>query len=333
MRIAVIGAGVVGLAATAALLERRVEVQCYERAAAPMGERSAGDSRIFRAAHLRPELVQIALAANAGFRRWEKEVGAGIVNRSGCVISGARLDQWRSAMMEAGASHEIASGSSGRVRLPLAAAPGRVLIDPLGGVIDVDMVRAYLVRRCESALVHGAVDSLLIHESDVTVSVGAESSVFDFAVIAAGRGNSALAAQVDIDVPAELSHHVRFSFPVAPGMWQCWIDEPMSELSTYQHASGPGTWAVGGYVDPTLTAWEVGRAAAIDASRDVIMDYVRKKLTVQPKIVDSLYCTITPDLGAGIHIGRNGPVLAVFGEGLFKFAPVLGDMIAAQLDM
>ncbi len=42
MRVAVVGAGVVGLSATAELLERGAEVVCYERADAPMAGRSAG---------------------------------------------------------------------------------------------------------------------------------------------------------------------------------------------------------------------------------------------------------------------------------------------------
>jgi sarcosine oxidase len=47
MRVAVIGAGVVGLSTSLALLRQGVDVVCYE-AGEPMGERSAGDTRIFR---------------------------------------------------------------------------------------------------------------------------------------------------------------------------------------------------------------------------------------------------------------------------------------------
>lgn len=50
MDIAVIAAGVVGLATTAALLDTDVNVTCYE-AVGPMSQRSAGGSRILRLAH------------------------------------------------------------------------------------------------------------------------------------------------------------------------------------------------------------------------------------------------------------------------------------------
>ena len=49
---------------------------------------------------------------------------------------------------------------------------------------------------------------------------------------------------------------------------------------------------------------------------------------MEPRIVDTLYCTPTPGLGDGYHVRRSGPVLAVYGENLFKFAPVLGATLA-----
>ena len=103
MRVAVIGAGVVGLSATAALLERGAEVVCYERSGEPMAERSAGSSRIFRLAHREPELVRLAADARAGFDRWAERAGRPMIVPSGCVISGADVPAWTAAMGAAGA--------------------------------------------------------------------------------------------------------------------------------------------------------------------------------------------------------------------------------------
>jgi sarcosine oxidase len=50
---------------------------------------------------------------------------------------------------------------------------------------------------------------------------------------------------------------------------------------------------------------------------------------VRPVSTDSLYCTHVPGLGDGIEFRRSGPVLVVYGENLMKFAPVLGDLLAA----
>ena len=65
------------------------------------------------------------------------------------------------------------------------------------------------------------------------------------------------------------------------------------------------------------------------ASREVLLAYARERLAVEPRIVDGLYCTHVPDAGDGIAFRRSGPVLAVDGENLMKFAPVLGEILAA----
>jgi sarcosine oxidase len=153
---------------------------------------------------------------------------------------------------------------------------------------------------------------------------------FDAVLLAAGAGTSPLAAQVGIYTPPALAHHVRFTFPFnSPVAWQCWIDAPATGLGTYQHQTGPGRWAVGGHLDPALTAWEVGSEAATVASRDAVLAYARRHLAVEPRIVDGLYCVTTPGLGDGFEFCRNGSTLAVYGENLFKFAPLLGDVLAA----
>ena len=85
-------------------------------------------------------------------------------------------------------------------------------------------------------------------------------------------------------------------------------------------------------VDPAATAWELGRSAATEASRAALLRYAQERLTVEPRVVDGLYCTHAPDLGDGIHLRRSdGAVLAVYGENLFKFAPVLADELATAL--
>ena len=68
-----IGGGVVGLSATVALLRRGVDVRCYE-VGEPMGERSAGDTRIFRLAHTYPDMVELAARSRTLFAEWSEPV-------------------------------------------------------------------------------------------------------------------------------------------------------------------------------------------------------------------------------------------------------------------
>jgi sarcosine oxidase len=329
MRVAVVGAGVVGLSAVTGLLARGADVVCFERAGAVMSERSAGSSRIFRLAHGTPELVTLARTAQAGFERWQARCGASLINSTGCVISGAGAGEWASAMASAGAAHQVVDGDSDRLRLPARRPPAEALIDPVGGVIDVDAVRRLLSELAGSTVVDEHVYALEHTRSGIAMWSSAGRAHFDVVLLAAGAGTAPLAAQVGIYTPTTLSHHVRFSFPVEPDPgWQSWIDKPADEAGTYQHQSGPGRWSVGGYVDPALTAWELGREAATASSRAAAMDYARERLLVEPEIVDSLYCTHVPELGDGYELRRNGSVLAVYGENLFKLAPVLADVLA-----
>ncbi|HWM56377.1 MAG TPA: FAD-dependent oxidoreductase [Pseudonocardia sp.] len=331
MRVAVVGAGVVGLSAVAGLLARGADVTCFERAGAGMTERSAGSSRIFRLAHADPELVALAQTARAGFGRWQERAGTRLISGVGCVLSGEDMADRAAAMAAAGAPYEIVDG--GKARLPARRPPAEVLIDPSGGVIDVDAVRALLLDRAGPALVEGVVHTLADGPTGATVHASTGTGRFDAVLIAAGAGTAPLAAQVDVYTPTTLSHHVRFSFPIEPAADRpCWIDGPAGEPGTYQHETGPGVWAVGGHVDPAATVWELGRSAATEASRAALLRYAQERLTVEPRVVDGLYCTHAPDLGDGIHLRRSeGVVLAVYGENLFKFAPVLADELATAL--
>ena len=136
---------------------------------------------------------------------------------------------------------------------------------------------------------------------------------FDVVVVAAGAGTSALAAQVGIDTPATLEHHVRLRarsrVPPASRPGSTARTSGCTRTSTAAAPAGGRS----GVLDPELTHWERGREAVAEASRRAVLEHVRERLTVRPVITDSLYCTHAPGLGDGIEF-CNGPVLVVYGE-------------------
>ena len=322
-----VGGGVVGLATAASLARRGVDVVCFERSTV-MGERSAGSSRIFRLAHVDADLVRLADRARAGFARW----GAGMVDPVGCVVSGGDAAERARAMAAAGAAHELRDDAD-ELGLPVAGpVAGPVLVDPAGGVVDVDAVRALLVATAGHTVVRAEVDGVTPTTSDAggaDVRVGGVPRRFDAVVLAAGAGTAALAADVGVDLPSALQHHARFTFALPDRPRPAWIDAPPTGLRTYQHRSGPGRWSVGGTVDAAAVAWEVGPQEATRASREAVLRFARERLTVVPEVVETLYCTHAPDTGDGITFARSGAVLAVWGENLMKFVPVLGEALAA----
>lgn len=327
-----IGAGVVGLSVTLTLLRQGVDVWCYE-AGEPMGERSAGDTRIFRLAHVYPDMVELAARSGALFARWSEQAGTPLIDRVGTVVSGAGTATWATAMAAAGAPHDLVEPDSPLLRLPARAFPGPALIDPSGGVIRVDRLRAYLVAAAGHRLRHARVEAVEQTPAGVRVSAGPATDVVDTALIAAGSGTSGLAAGAGIDTPSALEHHLRVTFPLrrgAPERPQCWITEAADGLpGTYQHLAAAGGWAVGGDVDPALVAWSAGRDAAERASLAAVTAHVAEHLPfVEPRPIGRVYCTHHPDLGDGLQFARNGRVLAVHGENLMKFAPLLGEVLA-----
>jgi len=330
-----VGAGVVGLATSARLLERGVEVTCYERSAEVMNERSAGSSRIFRLAHATAEMVSLADAARAGFRKWEQTTGVPLITTAGCVVGGPKARGWAAAMERAGVPGELVDGA--RLRLPARVPPSEALLDPAGGVIDVDAVRALLTSLTSGSVVHEPVYALERTTGGAAVWSPSGRADQDVVLVAAGAATSPLAAQVGLYTPSALEHTVRFSFPApssehsaagSPESWPCWIDTPAVGLGTYQHRSGPGVWSVGAHLDPSAMAWEVGREEAAAESERVVLRYAREHLLVEPRIVDRLYCVTTPNSDDGFTVLRNGPVLAVYGDNLFKLAPLLGRILA-----
>ena len=87
-RVAVIGAGIVGLA-TARALERRGFTCLLFEQGAPGGGQSAGESRIFRHAHNDPRQFELAVRARRDWKEWEAEFGVQLISPDGAMAIGA----------------------------------------------------------------------------------------------------------------------------------------------------------------------------------------------------------------------------------------------------
>ena len=335
MRIAVVGAGVIGLATADALLRRGAEVVCLE-ADVPMAARSTGSSRIFRLAHADPGLVGYAATARKLWTEWSDRAGVPLVGTEGAALTGPHVRDWSAAMAAASAPHSLVDDVAS-LGLPVASVAGPALLDPGGGVIDVPATAEFLQSAMAPALRAGHVHRLEVSDPGVTLLGSAGPLDVDRVVVAAGRGTWQLAAQVGVYVPTALAHHVRFTFRLSDPAARppCWMDRTESwrpGFTTYQQCSGPGRWSVGAALPAEDQAWERGRAAVTARSRDLVRAYVREFLTgVEDEVVEELYCDFHPGLGDGIHVASAGPVTAVWGDNLFKHAPAIGASLATAL--
>jgi FAD dependent oxidoreductase len=133
--VAVVGAGIVGLATAYALTEKGASVAVYERGV-PGNAQSGGESRIFRHAHDDRRLVELAREARGLWREWEERFGTELLSRDGVLGLGPAAERKLETMRSAGVRAHLIPGAEVAEHLPLLAGwLGRAVFDEDGGAI------------------------------------------------------------------------------------------------------------------------------------------------------------------------------------------------------
>jgi sarcosine oxidase len=302
--IVVIGAGICGLAAAYELTRRGVDVVVLERVQ-PFSEQSVGLARIFRIAHRRPALCELAMRARAGWQRWEAELGAGrLLGPEGFVAVGAPEDT-AAAMGAAGAGFAWLDRAEIEARIPFVTAPWATgVFDPLGGSLRI--------RRALSALA-----SRVVIERGEVVSVADDGSALladgtvlrgDRVLICAGQQTPALFGPLDV----EFGPHTRFTYEGADAAGAACL----SAAEGYGlPVGGTGLWAFGQEVPDPATV----RALFPSLSPVGRVDCV----TVRAPWLDAG--------GDGWRVAHRGRVVGFVGSNLMKFGPLLGELLARTM--
>jgi sarcosine oxidase len=333
VRVAVIGAGVVGLATAQQLLLRGVEVDCYE-AEAPMAGRSLGDTRIFRLLHADPELAALAMQAKEGWQEWSAMAGKTLVGSEGVLVSGQPAYAWHQATEAAGASVQFSEGLPASCEVPAHRPVGPFAYDAAGGVIDVRSTGEFLVRQLGHRLIAEPVVAIEANgERARIVTAHRDTSYYDAVVVAAGAGTPKLAADAGVRLPDRLERHVRFTFRLEAAITPpCWIERSeawRSGFTSYSQLTSPTTWAIGAGLPASDVAWELGADEVERRSRAAVVAYVEEALNgVAPTPIDKIACDVTLPGGDGFDAEMIGPIVFVWGDNLFKFAPWLGRQLA-----
>ncbi len=259
-----------------------------------------------------------------------------LIERTGTVISDGDPQTWADAMEQAGAQNQLAEPQDGLFRLPTTRLPSVGLVDPAGGVLLAGRIREALLGWLSSAIRYEQVVGVDVSRAGVRLRLASGSAVFDALVICAGAGTPDLASQAGLSVPDVLEHHARFSFRLAvevQGALQSWLGtSAVSGFGTYQHRTADGLWAVGGHCSDADVNWDLDGTDSVARQREAVQQYVADELDlVAAEPVEELYCTPAHGLTDGFRILRNGPCLAVYGENLFKMAPVLARRVASAV--
>jgi sarcosine oxidase len=307
MRVAVVGAGIVGLATAYELTRGGASVTVYERSA-PGAAQSGGESRIFRHAHDDPRLVAFAQESRARWREWEARLGAELVSGDGAIALGPAVERRLELLLAAGVRARRVDAAD---VLPIVRSRPAIL-DEEGGVIRTTAAIRALAASLGDALVH---DEVVEVRASGEVRAGGGVAVYDRVIVCAGRDTALLARGHEI--PVRISTHTRFTYPVRipPSRLPCLLD---GDHGAYGDPyPGNERYAVGrGEQDPT--------------------GYVAEHLPgLEPHAVETRTCWVT-ELPAGhdaFAVWTDGAAWFVAGNNLFKHAPALGRRLAAgELD-
>ena len=320
--VAVVGAGIVGLAAAGALARAGTNVICFE-AAEPGSGQSAGYTRVFRHVHDRADLVELASHARRGWDRWSERAGERLIGDDGVLFASPDAEETAALLAGGGVEHRVVDEDEQRRLLPILAPPGgRALYDVRGGAIRARETIAALASWLGNRVVREAVLGI---DSDGNLETPSGTRRFERVLVCAGAETPKLAAPLGVELPLEIRDHTRATFRVQDGRegLACWMDRTdVYGASVY---SGPvpalGGFAVGLATEDSDPAGSVAR----------LRGYVERALPgLDPEPIDTITrpLTILPWHPDAFAVWEAGAVLVFAGHNLFKFAPVLGDLLA-----
>jgi sarcosine oxidase len=340
VEVAVVGAGIVGLSTTDALLRRGAGVVCLAGGHPGHGQ-SAGAARGFRHLHADPALTALAVRSAAAWRALEERAGVEVLERGGALHLRPDAEAGAAALADAGVEARVIDAAEARRRLPwLAPDAGPALFDPGGGAVRARPAFAALTAFAGDALVRARVEAIAPGGDCVVLRTSAGDVRCERCVVCAGAGTERLVAPVGIALDRERRVALRLTFPVgsrADGPVPVWGDrsERYGERA-YGTPEGPDRYAVGlqdvsaPIDDPHAEA--VPGGADLTAVRARLLAYVRAAFPgLEPHPVDAVLRLTTALRGLGddaFGLWERDGVLAFAGHNLFKHAAMLGELLA-----
>jgi len=331
--VAIVGAGLLGLAAGRALAARGMDVVVLDRAEIGHPESgSKGSCRIFRLGYPDPEYVAAARQAGELWRTLEAESGQCILLPTPHLTFGTGLRAVHEAMAAAGAPCELLTAAAAAERFPALRVGGPALLEPESCVIAAEAALAALAGGVPEIRTGVRVLRLADDGGQVTVRTTAGTVTARTVVITAGPWSGALLAPLGVPLPGrptlEQVAYLRPSGPAADApIFICHADRapyglPVPGSPLYKigiHPSGPATDpdAQDQSADPYLMR-KLSEVAA-----DYLPGYDPEPAATERCIYDT-----SPD--EDFVLDRIGNV--VVGSGTsghgFKFGPLFGEWLA-----
>jgi glycine/D-amino acid oxidase-like deaminating enzyme len=328
--VAVVGAGITGLSAAYALQRRGVEFVCFEAATPGLGQ-SAGRTRVFRHGHDDERLVRLAVRARTEWERLEGELGARLLGREGVLVCGPNLSERAVAFDAAGVPGRLVRREEQRSVLSVFEPPeNQALLDELGGSIDVRAAITGLAGSLGERLVSARVFE--VREPDSGVELHTSKGVWsaDRAILCPGAQLHELTAGLGLEIPLTIDLHTRAAFRVRErgARLACLLDRSNAHGETVYAAPMPDgrhyAIGLGGEGEPP-----------VDEALARLTTYVERGmpgLDPEPASVRICQTSILPWGADAFGVWRTGAIAALAGANLFKFGPLLGELLADDAD-
>jgi sarcosine oxidase len=324
--VAVVGAGITGLATAHALKRRGVECVCFD-AAAPGSGQSAGRTRVFRHGHDDERLVRLAVRARAEWERLEEELGARLLGREGVLVYGPNVAERAAAFEAAGVPARLVGRDEQADLLPVLEPPeDEALFDELGGSIDVRAAIDGLVGSVEDRLVAARV--FAIREAGPGVELHTSEGLWsaERAVVCPGAQLHELTGELGLEIPLTIDLHTRASFPVR---------DPGARLACLQDRSGVHGETVYAAPMPDGLEYAIGLGGELEPPVDEALvrlsRYVERGMPgLEPKLASVRLCqtSVLPWGPDAFAVWATERVAVLAGANLFKFGPLLGELLA-----
>ena len=328
--VAVVGAGITGLSTAYALQRRGVEFVCFE-AAAPGSGQSAGRTRVFRHGHDDERLVRLAVRARAEWERLEGELGTRLLGREGVLVCGPNVAERAAAFEAAGVPARLVGREEQSRALPVFEAPeDEALLDELGGSIDVRAAIDGLAGSLGERLVPARVFGVRERDSGVELHTSEGMWSAERAILCPGAQLHELTAGLGLEIPLTIELHTRAAFRVRePGArLACLLDRSNVHGEIVYAAPMPDgrhyAIGLGGEEEPP-----------VDEALARLSAYARRAmpgLDPEPASVRLCQTSVLPWGADAFAVWRTGGIDVLAGANLFKFGPLLGELLADGAD-